>query len=238
MLEDLVVRLTPWFEDWGLLILFGATFLESSIVVASVVPGESVLLLGGFLSSPSAVPGRADPPLDLPEVISVAFAGAFLGDIVGYLIGRWAGRTIVRRFGRFILLSERRMPILESYFTSYGGRAILLGRFAPFLRSVRTLVAGTARMPFGRFLLPDVTGAAAWTAAIGLTGFLFGESWVVAKRYLGAGGIVAFVLLAGLFVLTWRQVRVRVERELAAQAAPPGAFAPRDEPPNAGDVGS
>ena len=216
MLESIVDAITPWFEEWGLLIIFAATFLESSLVVASVLPGESVLLLGGFFASPHApFLDSPDPILDLPVVILVAFLGAFFGDIVGYCIGRIGGRVIVRRFGRFIFLPERRLPLLERYFERYGMRAILLGRFAPFLRSVRTLVAGIAKMPVWQFVFPDILGAAAWAAGITFTGFLLGESWQVANRYLGAFGAVFFLLLVVLFFFTWRRVRARVERELA-----------------------
>lgn len=219
-MQSLIDAVTPWFEEWGLVIIFVATFLESSVVVASVLPGESVLLLGGFLASPNApFLHTPAPPLELGPVMVVAFGGAFLGDLLGYAIGRAGGRAIVRRWGRFFFLPERRLPILESYFRRYGMRAVLLGRFAPFLRSVRTLVAGTARMPVWRFVIPDFVGAALWATGITLIGFLLGESWRVANRYLGAFGFVVFVLLAVAFVLTWRRVRVRVERELASEEA-------------------
>lgn len=215
MLETVIDAITPWFEEWGLAIIFLATFLESSLVIASVLPGESVLLLGGFFASPHApfIEG-SDPVVELGAVIVVAFAGAFLGDLFGYAIGRMGGRAIVRRFGRFFFLPERRLPVLEGYFRRYGMRAVLLGRFAPFLRSIRTLVAGIARMPVWRFALPDVVGAALWATAIPVMGFLLGESWEVANRYLGAFGAVFFVLLVILFFFTWRRVRARVEREL------------------------
>lgn len=229
MLENIVESVTPWFLDWGLLIVFVATFLESSIVVASVLPGESVLLLGGFFSSPGRPFATEDPALSLGAVIVAAFAGAMLGDIVGYLIGRLSGRKIVRRFGRYFFLPERRLPILERYFARYGRRAILFARFAPFLRSVRTLVAGTARMPFGKFIVPDILGTAIWTAGISSAGFLLGESWRVAHRYLGAFGGVVFVLLGILFVFSWRKMRTLVERELSEGAGPDPVAHPEPE---------
>ncbi len=215
MLEGIIENLTPWFLQWGLLIVFVATFVESSIVVASILPGESVLLLAGFFSSPDRPFATEEPALSLVSVILVAFAGAVLGDLVGYTIGRIGGRAIVRRFGKFILLPERRLPVLERYFKHYGRRAILFARFAPFLRSVRTLVAGIARMPFPTFLVPDVAGTAVWCAGVAAAGFLLGESWAVADRYLGAFGVVVFILLIVGFLLTWRGVRKRIERELA-----------------------
>jgi membrane-associated protein len=215
---SLIDTITPWFRDWGLLIVFLATFIESSIVVASIFPGESILLLAGFFASPRAVAVTEDPVLRLPEVILVAFAGAMIGDLVGYAIGRIAGRQIISKFGRYFFLPERRLPILESYFRRYGKRAILLGRFAPFLRSIRTLVAGTARMPFGSFFLPDFIGAALWTTGIAATGFVLGESWEVADRYLGAGGFFVLVLFAALFFITWRRMRTLLERELGTAA--------------------
>src|SRR5687767_13485373 len=108
MLESLVDTITPWFLEWGLLIVFAATFIESSIVIASILPGESVLLLAGFFSSPGRPSGSAEESLALPAVIVVAFCGAVLGDLVGYAIGRLGGRTIIRRFGRFFFLPEKR----------------------------------------------------------------------------------------------------------------------------------
>jgi membrane protein DedA with SNARE-associated domain len=211
---SLIDTVTPWFRDWGLLIVFLATFIESSIVVASIFPGESILLLAGFFASPRAVHEHAHPVLNLPQVVAVAFAGALVGDVIGYTIGRIAGRPIVRRFGRYFFLPERRLPVLEGYIQRYGKRAILLGRFAPFLRSIRTLVAGTARMPFGSFVVPDIAGAAIWSTGIALTGFVLGESWEVADRYLGAGGIVVLLIFAVLFFFSWRRVRALLEREL------------------------
>ena len=217
MLEDVIDVITPWFHDWGLVIIFVATFLESSVVIASVLPGESVLLLGGFMASPSSLIDSPVPPVSLEEVILVAFIGALLGDVAGYAVGRWSGRAIVRGFGRFFFLPEDRLPVMERYFTAYGVRAIVLGRFAPFIRSVRTLVAGTAKMGFFRFLLPDIAATAVWAGGVALLGFLLGESWDIAQRYLGAGGVVAFLLLCVGFVLTWRKVGARVERELNAE---------------------
>jgi membrane protein DedA with SNARE-associated domain len=215
VIESIINTLTPWFLDWGLLIVFIATFVESSIVIASVLPGESVLLLAGFFSSPGRPYAHGEEALPLLPVMAMAFAGALLGDLAGYMIGRIGGRAIVRRFGKYFFLPERRLPVLERYFATYGRRAILFARFAPFLRSVRTLVAGIARMPFPRFLAPDVAGTALWCVGITLAGFLLGESWRVANRYLGAFGAVVFLLLVVAFVLSWRGVRKRVERELA-----------------------
>lgn len=221
MLESLIDAITPWFRDWGLVIIFAATFLESSVIVASFLPGESVLLLGGLYASPNApFLDGADPPMTIVAVVSVAFAGAVAGDLTGYLIGRVAGRAIVRKVGRFVFLPESRLPVLERYFDGYGGRAILLGRFAPFLRSVRTLVAGIVRMPMTRFVPADVVGAAVWAFTIVLIGFVLGESWRVANRALGAFGFLAFAFLVVLFVVSWRRVRARVERELAMERPP------------------
>lgn len=224
MVTQILDWILPLFENYGLWIVFAATFIESGLVVASVIPGETVLIFAGFLSAPSDVTGPI-PILDLPDVMLVAFAGAILGDIVGYIVGRTGGRPLVRRFGKYFFLPERRLPVLERYFAVYGGRAILLGRFAPFLRSVRTLVAGIARMPFGRFLVPDVIGAAAWSAGVAALGFALGESWRAADRYLGVGGVGILIILMVGFVLTWRGVKRRVERELAGSESQGGSGA-------------
>lgn len=219
MLERIIDLIEPAFAEWGLLIVFAATFLESAVIVASVVPGETVLLLGGFFSAPDPLGDRA-AILSLPLVALTAFAGAFAGGIVAYVTGRVAGRAFIRRFGRFVFLSERRLPLFERYVAQYGGRAILFGRFAPFLRSVRALLAGIAKMPFHRFLLAEAIGSALWVTAIVLIGFTVGESWRVANRYLGPGGVLVLVVLVVGFWFTWRSLKRRVEVELASVVPP------------------
>lgn len=227
MLEGAVEQLSPWFRDWGLLVIFAATFLESSILVASFVPGESVLLLGGFFSASNPVVG-VTPIMQLEEVVAVAFLGAFLGDLVGFAIGRRYGTVIVEKLGRFVFLSPQRMPVLEAYFRAYGKRAVLFGRFAPFLRSVRTLIAGTAGMPFRSFVVPAFIGAAAWSALVAITGFLLSESYRVAESAFGTGGLIVFAILIVAFVLTWRNVRRRVQRELAGPSSEVASDASKD----------
>lgn len=222
MIEQFLDWVIPLFEQHGLWIVFAATLIESGLVFASVIPGESVLVFAGFLCAPSEIVGNT-PTLDLRAVIVVAFAGAVLGDLIGYMIGRAWGRPMVSRFGRFFLLPPKRLPVLEVYFARYGGRAILFGRFAPFLRSIRTLVAGIARMPLERFIIPDVIGAAAWASGVAVLGFALGESWRAADRYLGVGGLGVFALLLLGFLLTWRGVKRRVERELEEAGADAGA---------------
>jgi membrane protein DedA with SNARE-associated domain len=229
VLEGAVEQLTPWFRDWGIWLILVATFLESSIIVASFVPGESVLLLGGFFSASNPVVG-GEPVMQLEAVVTVAFLGAFLGDMFGFAIGRRYGDVIVRKFGRFVFLSPDRMPVLEAYFRDYGKRAVLFGRFAPFLRSVRTLVAGTAGMPFRAFVLPAFVGAAAWSALVAVTGFLLSESYRVAENAFGTGGLIILVLLIGAFALTWRNVRRRVQRELAAATDGPSEMTIPQDP--------
>lgn len=227
MLEGAVEQLTPWFRDWGLWIVFFATFLESSIIIASIVPGESALLLAGFFSSPSPLIDGT-PVLEVEAVIAVAFLGAFLGDVVGFWIGRRYGHAIVDRFGKYVFLSPARVPTLEAYFKVYGGRAVLFGRFAPFLRSIRTLIAGIAGMPFPAFALPAFVGAGAWATLITLTGFALGESYAVAERAFGTGGLIVFALLIIAFAFTWRGVRRRVQAEISSPPPPPPGSSPSE----------
>jgi membrane-associated protein len=221
VLAGIVDQLAPWFHEWGLLIVFLATFLESSILIASVVPGESTLLLAGFFASNNSLLSEG-PVLDLEWVITVAFLGALLGDIAGFYIGKRFGPQIVARWGKYVFLSPDRMPVLEAYFREYGRRAVLFGRFAPFLRSVRTLIAGTAGMEFRVFFAPAFVGAAAWATLVAVTGFILSESYRVADLYLGTGGFVVLGLLIVGFFFTWRGVRRKVQQEIASPMAPDG----------------
>lgn len=195
----------PRFVPWGYLIVFAGTFLENAAFVGAVIPGDIILLLGGFYS--------AQGELSLPRVIAVAFTGAILGDSVGYVVGRVAGRRIVERFGDRFFLPRRRVERMERYFREYGMWAVALGRVAPAIRTVNTFAAGMTRMAYPRFLLAAGMGAAVWSVTVPTLGLAFSESLEFVERSLGAGGIVFLLLVVALVVFTYRRMMRRLREE-------------------------
>jgi membrane protein DedA with SNARE-associated domain len=188
-----VTSIIDWLGDalhpWGYVLLFALTVLEGSAFVGLFIPGESALLIAGFLANE----GR----LSLTACIGIAVIGAVIGDSVGYEIGRHFGpRLRSSWFGQRI--GEARWQQAHDYIQRLGGRAIFLGRWVGVLRALVPALAGDARMPYHRFLFWNVMGAVVASPAVILGGYFAGSSFHVVEKWLGRAttGLALLVLVA------------------------------------------
>ena len=179
---------------YGYLAVFFGVMLESFGVP---LPGETVLLLSGALAHQGV--------LDFGDAIVFGVLGAVVGDQLGYWAGRRGGRAFVLRWGRFVLVTPERLGRAEAFFDRHGGRAVFLARFVSGLRVFGALVAGTSRMPWGRFALYNALGGAVWaTAAVSVGYFLWGsislvEHWVGRASLLLSAALALALLLSGVY---------------------------------------
>ncbi|MGH9050932.1 MAG: DedA family protein [Acidimicrobiia bacterium] len=176
---------------------FFLAFAECALFLDLVVPGEAGMVVAG------AAAARADVPL--PTMIAAAAAGAILGDSVSYVIGRRWGMAVIRRWEPIRRRLEPRAERAQKYFADHGGVAVFLGRFVGVVRGVVPVVAGTARMPYRRFLPWNVAASLVWTAAVISAGYLVGRH--VEALVSRASVVVTAVVVAG--VATWWLVRRR-----------------------------
>lgn len=173
---------------WAYLAVGLLAAAESSLGAGLVVPGETGMIVGGFVVSQ----GNAD----LPFMLVVAVAGAVLGDSIGYEIGRRLGPAIRRtRVGRAI--GQERWESAERYLVERGGKAIFFGRFVAVVRSVVPAMAGITRMPYRRFLFWNALGGVVWASTFVTIGFFAGNAYErVADQAEGAGLVIlAFVVV-------------------------------------------
>lgn len=192
-LPGVLGELAPILENWGYLAVGGLVFVEDFGIP---VPGETVLVA-------AAVYGGAGQ-LDVLVVALVAMFAAVAGDNVGFVIGRYGGHRLVRRYGRYVLLTPARVAKAEAFFERHGGKVITIARFVEGLRQANGIIAGMAGMAWPRFLAFNVLGAALWVGAWvslgGLAGGNIGTLYPAVQRYelyvLIAVGAVAAALLA------------------------------------------
>lgn len=208
MLDRIIELLRPYLEPpWGYAIVFMATFLENSVGAGVIVPGETLVIIGGFYARIG--------DLWLPWVATVAVVGAVLGDNLGYWIGRRYGRDFLERHGRRLFVTPARLEAAEGYYRRHGGKTVFLGRFVPVLRSVGFIVAGVAHMEWRRFIVYDVAGAILWGIGHSVLGYALGASYQRWERYLTPGGLVLLavllLLIGGSKLLAARR---RVEEDL------------------------
>lgn len=210
MLDRIVDLLRPYMEPpWGYLIVFVATFLENSVGAGVIVPGETLVIIGGFYARLGE--------LWLPAVSFVAVVGAILGDNLGYWIGRRYGRGFLERHGRKLFVTPERLEAAEDYYRRHGGKTVFLGRFIPVVRSVGFIVAGVAHMEWKRFIVYDVAGAIIWGVGHSALGYALGASYERWERYATPVGLailaILLVLIGGSKLLA---VRRRMKEELEA----------------------
>src|SRR5438034_5864489 len=132
-------------------------------------PGETMLLV-------AAIYAGKTHHLFIPLVIVAAASGAILGDNVGFWIGREGGYRLLRRYGRYIRLDERKLKLGQYLFLKHGGKVVFFGRFIAVLRAFAALLAGTNRMPWPRFLLFNALGGIVWATLYGIGGYVLGNN--------------------------------------------------------------
>ncbi len=188
---------------WGYLIIFMAAFLESSAFLGMLVPGETVVVLAGFLSSRGY--------LDLGDCLWVISLGAVLGDSVGYSFGHVLGGGYFKRHKRLFFIKARHIDRATEYFRLHGGKTIFFGRFIGFFRAMAPFAAGMLRMPYGRFLFYNITGGVLWTISFTLLGYFFGESWRAIEHWSGRTGafVLFLIVVSGGFYYLYRKLAGR-----------------------------
>ena len=181
----------------------GLVFAEDALFVGFVLPGETAAILAGVAASLGHAP--------LPVVLCAVVLAAVIGDTVGYEVGRHYGTRILasRRFDRHRDRLDRAQALLKRR----GGAAVFLGRWTAFFRAVMPALAGSARIPYARFLLYNATGGILWGVTVVMIGYLAGRSYAkVAHVFgLGAAAVVALVAISALIV--WRVREHRGHRE-------------------------
>ncbi len=183
-------------------------------------PGETILII-------AAIYAGTTHHLSIPFVIASAAFGAILGDNLGFWVGREGGYRLLRRYGRYIHLDERKLKLGQYLFQKHGNKVVFFGRFVAVLRAWAAFLAGTNRMRWPSFLLFNALGGIVWATIYGLGGYFLGDR---VHQITGPVGIVAIVLAAIIliaFFIFLRRNEKRLEDE--AERALPGPLDARQE---------
>jgi membrane-associated protein len=148
-------------------LLFAIVFCETGLVVTPFLPGDSLLFAVGALAPQGLI--------DLPTAMGLLIAAAILGDNLNYWIGRRAGGWMVRQ--RWF--KQAYMSKTEAFFEKHGGKALVLARFAPIIRTFAPFTAGFGKMAYPRFLTFSVVGALIWVFSFCLAGYFLGQIPVI-----------------------------------------------------------
>ena len=185
-IDQHLFALVTEYGAWLHLFLFVMVFCETGLVVTPFLPGDSLLFATGALAGAGL--------LSYPLSMAILLAAAVLGDAVNYEIGRHVGPGIFRRETRF--LNKAHLLRAHAFYERHGGKAIILARFVPIVRTFAPFVAGVALMHPARFLSFNIVGALLWVAGLVSAGYFLGNIPAVKNNFsLVVYGIIAVSLL-------------------------------------------
>ena len=190
LLVHLDVHLGALIRDYGVwvyAILFAIVFAETGLVVTPFLPGDSLLFVAGALAALGGI--------DVHILVLSLILAAVLGNSTNYAIGRFLGKRLFRdRSSRW--LNPAYLDRTHAFYERHGGKAVVISRFIPIVRTYVPFVAGLGAMGYGRFTLFNVAGAVFWVASLCYAGYFFGNlPWVKQNLTLIIFGIIGASLL-------------------------------------------
>jgi len=191
-------------HPYGYLILLIITAMEASAFLGLFVPGDTVVVLSGFL----AYKGK----MKLFLVIIIATAGAVIGDNIGYAIGHRFGLPFLMKHGKRFHIKKRYIQKAEDFFKKHGAVSVILGRFVSYIRTFIPVVAGISQMDYKIFLLYNFLGGLLWASVVTFLGYLFGRSWELISHIFGLAGALIF-FLAVTAIVVYLMIRRRHSAE-------------------------
>jgi membrane-associated protein len=164
------------YGTWTYALLFLIIFAETGFVVTPFLPGDSLLFAAGAFCS------KPETGLNVHLTALLLSCAAVLGDTVNYWIGAKIGPAVFKRDdSRW--LRKKHLDQAHAFFEKYGGRAIILARFMPFIRTFIPFVAGIGRMTYRKFFLYNIVGGFAWIYFFTYAGYFFGAQPFIQKNF-------------------------------------------------------
>jgi len=205
--SDLILNIIETLSYPGIVFLMA---LESACLP---VPSEIVMPFAGFLAS-------GDSGFSIAGITAAGTLGNLLGSILAYWIGMKAGRTLILKYGRYVLIREKHLNWAENWFSKYGDSAIFFSRLMPIVRTFISLPAGMARMNFPKFVAFTVLGSIPWNFALTYAGYLLKDSWESILDFfhkLDILVVIAIIVVAILFIREYLKNEGETEEKQEAQ---------------------
>jgi membrane-associated protein len=209
LILHLDVHLAEFVESYGMWVyalLFVIIFCETGLVITPFLPGDSLLFATGALSAAGI--------LNIWAVLSLLLAAAVLGDAVNYSIGHYFGPKIFIAEDRsgfwHRALNRDHLNKAHRFFQKYGGKAIVLARFVPIVRTFVPFVAGAGSMAYSRFVLFNVAGGILWVGICTSAGYAFGNMPMVRDNFTA---VVIGIVVISLLPIVWGYLISRLARE-------------------------
>lgn len=191
-------ELVPQYGAYVYLFLFIIVFCETGLVVTPFLPGDSLLFAGGTLVGLGL--------LDYWVLVGTLLSAAILGDAVNYHIGKHIGPPVFER--NYRLLKKEYLFKAQAFYERHGGKAIILARFIPIIRTFAPFVAGVATMCTRRFLFFNITGALIWVFLLVTAGFKLSDNEVVQRNF---SLVIVAIIIISVMPVVFELIKARLK---------------------------
>lgn len=189
------------------LILMAIVFSETGLLVGFFLPGDSLLFTAGFLSSPAG-----HGVFDIGLLILALSVAAIIGDAVNYYLGLQMEERVFEK-GRLRFVKHEHLLAAKAFYERHGGKAIVLARFAPFVRTFTPFVAGVGRMGYRRFAVYNIAGGIGWVLIMSLAGYWLGNIPFVKDHFEQVALLIVVLSLLPIavgFFRAWRGHKIEL----------------------------
>lgn len=174
----------------GLPLLLFVIFAETGLFIGFFLPGDSLVFIAGVFCATNG----DDLGVGIIPLILLMSAAAILGNIAGYWFGKKVGPKLFTRDDSFFF-KKRHLITTKAFYEKHGKKALILGRFLPYIRTFAPILAGVIQVDFKKFMVYNVIGAFAWISSISTIGYFLGQRYPEIENYLGW-------IIIGLIVIT------------------------------------
>lgn len=205
LLSDIRGTMNGWMQDYGnwlYAILFLIVFVETGLVVMPLLPGDSLLFTAGVLA--------ADPAnnFNIYLLIPLLIVAALLGDNTNYFIGSKIG---VRIFDlKWKLLKKEYLDQTHAFYEKHGGKALIMARFVPIVRTFAPFAAGLGTMTYRKFIVYCISGAVLWVSSISMAGYFLGSNEWVQENF---EKVVLGIVFLSIMPMLWQFAKSKLSKK-------------------------
>jgi membrane-associated protein len=187
------------YQNWTYLILFAIIFCETGLVVTPFLPGDSLLFAAGAFAA------KESHPLNIAIIVVLLIIAAFAGDNSNYFIGRFLGMKVYEK--DYKLIKKKYLHKTHTFYEKHGGKALVIARFMPIIRTFAPFVAGVGTMKYLRFVSFSIIGNILWVNLFAFGGFFFGNIYYVRTHFT--------LVILGIIIISLLPVITAVIKNLA-----------------------
>lgn len=174
----------------GLWLLLFVVFAETGLLVGFFLPGDSLIFISGLVCATK--PELLNTPF--VSLLLLLMLAAIIGNIFGFWFGKKVGENLYTRKDSF-LFRKQHLITTKAFYDKHGGKALILGRFLPIIRTFAPILAGVINIDFKTFMMYNVLGAIAWIGSIASIAYFLGKQFPQIENYIG-------YIVIGLIVIT------------------------------------